>query len=113
MKLGQVLNIIVIATVSWPGFAGGEDPSVIRLGLKDVFKIVQESQTDIMMANERIQQALARVGQANAGLRPQLHGVISGSRQTRDLRRDRPSRRSTCWAVQFIRCPGQNDPVLA
>jgi outer membrane protein TolC len=80
--------IIFTILILWPFLAFSDDvPSdVIHLGLRDALSIARERHADIIMADERVQQALARLGQARSGVLPQLRGVVSGSRQSRDLR---------------------------
>jgi outer membrane protein len=66
------------------GTAEGE--TVMTLSLRDALVMARERHADIIMADERVQQAAARMGQSQSGLFPQVHGVVSGSRQSRDLR---------------------------
>lgn len=80
-------SIFVLGIISGTLTAyAAQHSTVVRLSIRDVFKIAQERHADILMADERVQQALARAGQATAGLLPHVSGVLSGARQTRDLR---------------------------
>lgn len=67
-------------------FTAEEPVAALKLGLRDALVMARERHADIIMADERVQQAVARLGQARSGLLPQLRGVVSGSRQSRDLR---------------------------
>ena len=58
----------------------------VRLSLKDALKNADTINLQVLMANARLDQAIARISQAQAALLPQLEGVISGARQTSDLR---------------------------
>ncbi|MBL8013157.1 MAG: TolC family protein [Candidatus Omnitrophica bacterium] len=80
----RLLVILSIFFAIIPAYAEG--PSVIKLSLRKALKIGQERHADVLMADERVQQALSRVGQSRAGLLPQVHGILNAGRQTRDLR---------------------------
>lgn len=66
--------------------AADDAQTATTLSLKDALEITRERHADIIMADERVQQAVAQLGQARSSLLPQLHGAVSGSRQSRDLR---------------------------
>ncbi len=76
---------IFIFVCSWCAAQAGTS-APIRLGIYDALNMAQNRQADILMSQERVQQALARLGQASSGLLPQVKGVLAGSRQSRDLR---------------------------
>ena len=57
-----------------------------RLSLKDALQSVDTINLQVMMANARLEQAIARISQSRSDLFPHLDGVVSGSRQTADLR---------------------------
>lgn len=84
LKRAGIFTILML----WPFlvFAGQVPSNTIHLSLRDALAMARERHADIIMADERVQQALARLGQARSGILPQLHGVVSGSRQSRDLR---------------------------
>lgn len=81
-------KILIIIFLMCPLAAlAAEAPSdTTRLNLKDALTLARQRHAQIIMADERVQQALARLGEASSNLLPQLKGVVSGSRQTRDLR---------------------------
>jgi len=58
----------------------------IRLSLKDALENVDTVNFQVMMASARLEQAIARISQAQSDLLPHLEGTVNGSRQTSDLR---------------------------
>jgi outer membrane protein len=58
----------------------------IRLTLKDALQSVDTINFQVMMANARLEQAIARISQAQSDLLPHVEGVVNGGRQTADLR---------------------------
>ena len=58
----------------------------IRLTLKDALQSVDTINLQVMMANARLEQAIARISQAQSDLLPHIEGVASGGRHTVDLR---------------------------
>ena len=64
----------------------GQMPS--RLTLKDALQSVDGINLQVMMANARVEQAIARISEAQSDLLPHFEGVVSGGRQTADLRFD-------------------------
>jgi outer membrane protein len=73
------------------GFASGSlaqegNQLPIRLTLKDALQSVDSFNFQVMMANARLSQAIARISQAQSDLLPHIEGVASGGRQTADLR---------------------------
>jgi len=58
----------------------------IRLSLKDALESAQGLNFQVMMANARLEQAIARIAEAQSDLLPHLDGTVSGGRQTTDLR---------------------------
>jgi outer membrane protein TolC len=57
-----------------------------RLTLKEALQSVDAVNLQVMMANARLSQAIARISQAQSDLLPHVDGVASGGRQTSDLR---------------------------
>lgn len=55
------------------------------VSLSDVLALARERHVNIILANERVQQALAQIGQARSSFLPQLTSSISQKRQTRNL----------------------------
>ena len=72
------------------GLAGGsmaqESKGPLRLTLADALQKADAVNLQVMMANARLQQAIARISQARSDLLPHVEGDISGGRQTSDLR---------------------------
>ena len=73
------------------GFASGamaqDSPQAyIRLTLKEALQSVDAINLQVMMANARLEQAIARISQTQSDLLPHFDGVASGGRQTTDLR---------------------------
>ena len=58
----------------------------VRLSLKDALISVDTINLQVMMANARLQQAIARISQAQSDLLPHFEGSVNGGRQTADLR---------------------------
>jgi outer membrane protein TolC len=68
-------------------FAGGAiGQAPFRLTLKDALRDVDTINLQVMMANARLEQAIARISQSQSDLLPHLEGTASGGRQTEDLR---------------------------
>jgi len=78
-------------------FCSGAAP--INLNLVDAMKMARERQVDVMVADERVQQALNRLTQAQSAFSPQLAGSASMTRQTVNLE------------ARGIKIPGQ-DPLV-
>jgi outer membrane protein TolC len=57
-----------------------------RLSLLDALQKAASINLQVMMANARLGQAIAQIQEAQADLMPHIEGVVSGSRQTTDLR---------------------------
>ena len=58
----------------------------VTLSLVEVLQQASRSNPSLLMSQERVSMAIARLGQARSELLPQLTGSIAGSRQVRDLR---------------------------
>ncbi len=54
-----------------------------RLTLKDALQKADAVNFQVMMANARLEQAIARISQAQSDLLPHVEGAVSGGRQTR------------------------------
>jgi len=79
--------ILILLCISFPSgnlVYGGEE--VFRLSLKDALQSAGTMNLQVMMANARIEQAIARISQEQSALLPHLDGDVSGGRQTTDLR---------------------------
>ena len=63
---------------------GGHMP--VRLSFRSALQSVDTVNFSVMMANARLQQAIARISQAQSAMLPHLDGLVSGARQTSDLR---------------------------
>jgi len=58
----------------------------IHLTLKEALQSVDTINLQVLMANARLEQAIASIAQSRADLLPHLDGTVNGSRQTTDLR---------------------------
>lgn len=63
-----------------------ESKEPLRLTLKDALQKADAVNLQVMMANARLEQAIARLSQAQSDLLPHVDGELSGGRQTSDLR---------------------------
>ncbi len=88
MEIMNVMIILIILCASFfsPAIAQEESPQTVRLSLKDALQSVDTINLQVLMANARLQQAIAQISQAQADLMPHLEGIVSGNRQTVDLR---------------------------
>ncbi len=57
----------------------------LRLSLRDALRRAVQRHVNVIIANERIQQAMARLGQARSVLLPQISAGVSETHQTRNL----------------------------
>src|SRR5262245_33239041 len=57
----------------------------LRLSLGEALRIAQERHVEVVVAEERVKQAISRISQARSGLLPQLSATASQNRQTRNL----------------------------
>ena len=78
-----MLFFVPAFAVSLTGLAHAE---TILLTLTDALKRAQQENVQVVVAKERVQQALARVGESSSVFLPQIAAGISQMRQTRDLR---------------------------
>ena len=60
--------------------------ALIHLTLKDALQTADAINLQVMMANARLSQAIARISEAQSDLLPHLDGDVNGGRQTSDLR---------------------------
>jgi outer membrane protein TolC len=63
-----------------------QEQKTIPLSLSQALQMALTRNTDLIIADERVNQALARIQEISAPLLPQLRGTISETRQTRDIR---------------------------
>ena len=94
------MNLIGILVLIWSltGFGllamaqddvqGGPSSSqkVMRLSLQEALVRAVGINLQVMMANARLEEAIARISEAQSDLLPHLDGTVSGGRQTGDLR---------------------------
>lgn len=62
------------------------NPPVVHLSLKDVLERSMTISVHVLVANARIDQALAQVDQSRSSLLPQISAMMNGQRQSKDLR---------------------------
>ncbi|MBF0571041.1 MAG: TolC family protein [Candidatus Omnitrophica bacterium] len=63
-----------------------EQKAPLRLTLAEALNKVDTVNLQVMMASARLEQAITRISQAQSDLLPHFDGVVSGGRQTVDLR---------------------------
>ncbi len=88
IRLNQDLKIVggaMIAVLAFSPWARADDDP-LALGLKEVIRIGAQRNVQVMVANERVQQAVARVEQENSVFLPKIAGTVAQKRQTRDIR---------------------------
>ncbi len=87
MNLGRIFVLICLfACFASVTMAQDIRQVSVRLTLKDALQSVDAINFQVMMANARLEQAIARISQAQSDLLPHVEGVVSGGRQTGDLR---------------------------
>ncbi len=88
--LGPMVFKIILCLMSFLlvprlGMAGEATPP-LRLSISDALRMAKERHVDVLVANERVQQAIARMAQAKSPLLPKLDGSVSQTRQTVNLK---------------------------
>lgn len=78
--------IITILAVNLNFGLAQEKKATLVLSLTTALKMAEERHIDVIVADERVNQAIARIGEQTSFLLPQVTGNISDQRQTRDLR---------------------------
>jgi outer membrane protein TolC len=86
MKRTFILFCLCAGFFSGAAIAQDSGQAVVRLTLKEALQSADVINLQVMMANARLEQAMARISQAQSDLLPHLDGVVSGGRQTSDLR---------------------------
>lgn len=84
MKLFRELLLILLVLGIVP--ASAQETATRTLSLSEALQLALDRHVDVVVANERVVQALARVDQSASPLLPQLNAEASQKRQTRDLR---------------------------
>lgn len=81
------LRISLVACVGLISVAvlASEKLPPLRLSLKSAIAMARRESADVIMANDRVQQSIARLGQTRSNLLPQLNGVVSEQRRTINL----------------------------
>jgi len=83
----RILLLIYISGSFISASMAQDDSSMpIRITLKDAIQSADTVNFQVMMANARLEQAIARISQAESDLLPHVDGTVSGGRQTADLR---------------------------
>jgi len=83
--------IFMLGTPAWALGAGAP----MELSFEQAVRLAEEKPAAVVMSHERVQQAVARLGESRTNLFPQVTATASESRQTRNL------------AAQGITIPGQ------
>jgi len=81
-----IINILMILFWAAVNLWAEDADSPLILMISDALQLAQKRQVDVVVAEERVKQAVARVGQSRASYLPQLSAEMSQFRQTRDLR---------------------------
>jgi len=81
-----IFRILIVPFLAVANLWAADTDSPLILSMSDALQLAQKRQVDVVVAQERVQQAIARVGQSRSSYLPHLTGGISQSRQTRDLR---------------------------
>lgn len=84
----QLRKIIVLTSVGVSLAAGlmASGQEILHLSLKDALQSVDALNFQVMMANARLEQAIARISSQKSALLPHFDGLVSGGRQTEDMR---------------------------
>lgn len=91
----RLILLFITITISW----GANATPPLPLSLKDAIQMAKEKSVNVIVANERVQQALARLSQTRSVLLPQIDGVVLEQRKTVNLN------------AQGITIPGQSGVV--
>lgn len=85
---GLLLGVMFFAAVPCVLFAQPEsgDPPLVRLSLNEALNLARTQQIDILVSKERVQQAIARLGQAQSVLWPQMSLDAQQTRETINLK---------------------------
>ncbi len=79
--------VMILVVCSGGGaFAAVPQARPLRLTLAQALQRAQTVSVGILVADARVDQAIARLSQARSSLLPQIDGSVAGARQTRDLR---------------------------
>jgi len=77
------IDLMLFGLLLAPCAFAAETP--LRLSLRDALKMAQTRPVQVITAHERVQQAMARLGQAASTLLPQVSAGASQTRQTKNL----------------------------
>jgi outer membrane protein len=78
--------LLLLFFLLWPlKILAGEAKPPLRLSLEQALQMAKEQQVQVLVAKERVQQAITRIVQARSALLPQLQGTASQVRQTVNL----------------------------
>lgn len=83
--LGVCFLISCVLFFSGISFAAQHDASK-RLSFSQALRMALTQHVDVIIANERVNQALARIQESSSALFPQLIGAVSENRRTQDIR---------------------------
>ena len=78
-------NFVGYAAETQSPSADGLTPSGLSLDLTETLKLAEKRHIEVLLADERVKQAVARLGQARSVLFPQIHAASSQYRETRNL----------------------------
>ncbi len=75
--------VILMSLLLLPSLVGADE--ALRLSFQEALRRAGREHVSVIVANERVQQAMARLWQARSTLLPQVGGTASETRQTRNL----------------------------
>ena len=81
LSIGLAGSVWAIAIVAW----ADEVSAPLHLSFRKALELSQTRHVDVIVENERVQQAMARLGQAGSVLLPQVSASASQTRQTKNL----------------------------
>ena len=86
--LKTLLFTVLMLNISCVSFGQSEatDPKLLKLSLNEALNLAQTQQIDILVSKERVQQAIARLGQARSVLWPQISLDGQQARETTNLK---------------------------
>src|SRR3989338_94026 len=86
-KNKTIYFILIFALMLWAPLvlSADEKKDALTLSLPQALEMARQRHMDIIVANERVNQAIARIGENRSALLPQLNGQVFQQRQTRNL----------------------------
>ena len=86
MGMINMLMMLVFMLMSTINIYATDDTMVVELDLNTALKKAQAVSLNVLLADARVEESMARLGQSRAALLPHVSGAIAWERQTKDLR---------------------------